>query len=204
MVALCLACLQVLLISPANGENEQYSSRYENSYNGDSGKERLQIEGTELRGVEEGTGSSNRYNRANGVIGDNNNFNNYWARLNWGRPSSSRASSSWTEESRKRIQWRPTTTQVNQHQPSPSYASPKTTSTIQKRSRNAPHSEGEEMAAAAVQTAAASSAVVAYDPEVELIDSSKISADLANLRYMRMEEVKEKEKEKDKETAGYY
>merc|ERR1711862_854926 len=127
--------------------------------------------------------------------------NSYWARLNWGRPSSARAaSSSWTEESRKRIQWRPTTTQVNQHQPS-SYASPKTASTIQKRSRNAPHSEGEEMAA--VQTAAASSAVVAYDPEVELIDSSKISADLANLRYMRMEEVKS-EKDKDKEAAGYY
>lgn len=197
-----MACLQVLLISPANGENEQYSSRYENSYNGDSGKERLQIEGTELRGVEEGTGSSNRYNR---VIGDNsNNFNSYWARLNWGRPSSARAaSSSWTEESQKRIQWRPTTAQVN-HQPSTNYASPKTTSTIQKRSRNAPHSEGEEMAAvAAVQTAAASSAVVAYDPEVELIDSSKISADLANLRYMRMEEVKA-EKEKDKEASGYY
>lgn len=60
---------------------------------------------------------------------------------------------------------------------------PKTTSGIQKRSRNA-----EERA---LETAAASSAVVAYDPEVELIDSSRISADLANLRFMRMEKQKE-------------
>lgn len=187
LLMVLIACL--LQSSPAKGENELYKDEDEND-----GKERLQIEGTELRNVEEGRETPAYRSQQGGDSNRGNNFNSYWARLNWGRPSG-RVGSSWTEDSRReRVQYRRVL--APSYVASSSGQEPKRTweDAQQKRSRN-----GEERAAR-VETAAASSAVVAYDPEVELIESSRISADLANLRFMRMEKPR---KEEDAGNAAY-